>query len=117
MIISASHPLPLDRANYLGCAVCAALISAIQATPLSASEIFLGGCDLFGNIRLDETSLDPYLRSLSGQYRTLYGPIGASGLLYERHQDYHMNIIETPNIAILLELVASRNEGMRGGQF
>lgn len=117
VIISASHPLPLDRANYLGCAVCAALISAIQATPLSASEIFLGGCDLFGNIRLDEISLDPYLRSLSGQYQTLYGPIGISELLYERHQDCHMNIIETPNIAILLELVASRNEGMRGGQF
>lgn len=104
-----TDPIPDSQINYIGAAACAAICSAVKGVPFSSREIFLGGCDFFGNLYLDEKTIDPYIKCLAGRFHTFYGPMGTAQLVYENQQHQRMNIVETPNMSVLFELIGARN--------
>lgn len=111
VILTVLHPLADSDKNYIGCAVCAAVLSALHGTVHSDKELFLGGCDLFGNLYLDEKTLDPFVEQLYGEFTTVYAAIGAAKLVYHPHSLQSMTFVETPNMSILSELNDSREDG------
>ncbi len=102
VVLAATVPLQ-DAApgNYVGCAASVAILSALQGREYTADELFLGGCDLYGSLYLDERTIDPYLEQLSGQFKTIYSAVGAAELIYEPHPQACLSIVETPNISVL----------------
>ena len=81
----------------------------MKGASFSSKEIFLGGCDFFGNLYLDEKTIDPYIKCLDGRFHTFYGPMGTAQLVYENQQHQRMNIVETPNMSVLFELIGAKN--------
>lgn len=110
VILTVLHPLSDSHKNYIGCAACAAILSALHGTIYSDKELFLGGCDLFGNLYLDEKTLDPFVEQLFGEFTTVYGALGAAKLIYNPHSAQSMTFVETPNMSILSELIESREK-------
>lgn len=108
VVLAALCSLSESNTNYIGCAACAAILSAFNGILYSSGELFIGGCDLFGNLYLDEKTIDPYLNQLSSQFKTIYGAIGTSQLVFESHPNRPLNIIETPHMSVLFELTGSR---------
>ena len=111
VVLGAVGILAPGNENYIGNTVCAAIFSAISGTCLSAKELFLGGCDLFGNMYFQDPSIDPYLKGLSGQFHTIYAPIGSAALTYCDHVCPQLHVIETPTMSVLLELLAGNRTG------
>ena len=111
VILTTLHPLPDSKKNYIGCAACAAILSALHGTVYSDKELFLGGCDLFGNLYLDEKTMDPFVEQLYSKFTTVYAAIGAAKLVYNPHSLQSMTFVETPNMSILSELNESRENG------
>lgn len=109
VVLGAIDRLPDTADNFIGCAACAAIFSAIKQAPCSSEELFLGGCDLFGNMYLDETTVDPYVRRLAGRFHTLYGPMGMTKLLYGSPASESMRLVELPNMSVLFELMDSKD--------
>lgn len=95
--------------NYIGMVACVAICSAVKGVAFSSKEVFLGGCDFFGNLYLEEKTIDPYIKCLAGQVHTFYGPVGMSQLVYESHQHQTVNLVETPNMSVLFELMGAKN--------
>lgn len=98
------YDIALD--NYVGCAACASILSALQGKQYSPDDLFLGDYDLYGSLYLDERTIDPYLKQLSGKIETIYSAVGTSGLLYESHPQARVNIVEAPNVPILCQMAA-----------
>lgn len=107
VVLAATLPL-YDAApgNYVGCAACAAILAALQGQTYRANDLFLGGCDLYGGLYLDERTIDPYLKQLLGRVETIYSAVGTSGLIYESHPRARVNIVEAPNVSILYQMAA-----------
>lgn len=72
VILTVLHPLSDSEKNYIGCAACVAILSALHGVVYSDKELFLGGCDLFGNLYLDEKAMDPFVEQLYGKFTTVY---------------------------------------------
>lgn len=107
VVLAATIPLrDVGIGNYVGCAACAAILAALQGRTYTTSDLFLGGCDLYGSLYLDEQTLDPYLKQLSGQIETIYSAVGTSGLIYESHPQACVSIVEAPNVSILYQMAA-----------
>ena len=110
VILTVLHPLSDSEKNYIGCAACVAILSALHGVVYSDKELFLGGCDLFGNLYLDEKAMDPFVEQLYGKFTTVYAAIGAAKLIYNPHSLKSMTFVETPNMSILSELNKSREK-------
>lgn len=107
VVLAATVPIrDVSPGNYVGCAACAAILSALQGKKYQPGDLFLGGCDLYGSLYLDERTIDPYLKQLSGQVRTIYSAVGTSGLIFDSHPQARVNILEAPNISILYQMAA-----------
>lgn len=108
VVLAVDQPLyDIGTRNYAGCLACTAILSALQGVTYSEHELFLGGCDLFGNLYFEEPSIDPYLEQLSGQFKVFYGAVGMADLVFETHPSHPVEIIETPNAALLFEVTGT----------
>lgn len=111
VVLAADQPLyDIGTRNYAGCLACTAILSALQGVTYSEHELFLGGCDLFGNLYFDESAIDPYLEQLPGQFKVFYGAVGMASLVFQAHPAQSVQIIETPNAALLFELTGTRHK-------
>lgn len=104
VVLGVTRDLPDLPENFLGAPGCAAIISALYGTTYAPDVIFLGGCDFFGNLYLDDKTLDPYLKCLPDCYSTLYGPLGIGELVYDARLSRSMNLVEAPNMSVLMAL-------------
>lgn len=109
VVLAATVPIrDVSPGNYVGCAACAAILSALQGQKYQPGDLFLGGCNLYGSLYLDEQTIDPYLKQLSGQVRTIYSAVGTSGLIFDSHPQARVNIVGAPNVSILYQMAAKR---------
>ena len=110
IIIAATEPLPESSKNYIGIAVCAAILSAVKGFAFSRDELFLGGCDLLGNMYLDINTIDPILKHISGEARIIYTALGAAKLCADYTPPESVSIAEFPNMLVLFELAAQKKD-------
>ncbi len=108
VVLSVPQPLADSPVNSIGCAACVAILSALKGILLSPQALFLGGCDLYGNLYLDENTIDPYIKHLSSQFERIYGGLGLSSRVYGQQQAQPVSIIETPHMSVLCELMDIR---------
>lgn len=103
------HRLPDTPKNFIGCAVFAAISSAMTGQCFETSKTaFLGGCDLYGNLYFDSNSLAPTLKILERQpIEVLYAPLGTGGLA--TGEAGSIAVIEAPTAQMLIALAG----GMR----
>ena len=98
--------LPAIMQNYLGCAAFMAIMSAITNRQLPPNAVYLGGCDLSGNLFWDETNLTSVINCAESAGDTvLYGPVGLAELTKEMGS---VIIAESINAAILFEISANQ---------
>lgn len=96
--------LPAITQNYLGCAAFMAIMSAITNRKLPPNAVYLGGCDLSGNLFWDEIKLTSVINCAeSAGDAVLYGPVGLAALTKEMGP---VMIAESFNAAILFEISA-----------
>lgn len=107
VVLAASVPLDeTDARNYMGCAVCAAILSALlKDVKYAEDDLFLGGCDLYGCLYLDEPTLDLYVEQLAGHFKVIYGAVGMAKLIYESHPLASLSIVEAPDIFALFQMM------------
>lgn len=109
VVLASTVPLhDVTPGNYVGCTACAAILSALQGRKYRPSDLFLGGCDLYGGLYLDERAIDSYLKQLLGQIETIYSAVGTSGLIYESHPQSRVSIVEAPSISILYQMTMKK---------
>lgn len=107
------HSLPDTSSNYIGCAVYAAIHSALcDASFDPACTMFLGGVDLFGNIYLDENDIVPLLNTLPyRKVKTLFAPSGTSNLIHGTvDARCSINIVEAPDARLLMTLAGGKTK-------
>lgn len=110
IIVSTTAPLPENEGNYIGVAVCAAILSAVKGFTYSEDELFLGGCDLLGNMYLDTNMIDPVLKHVSGETRVIYTALGAAKLCSDFAALESVSIAEFPNMLVLFGLANQERE-------
>lgn len=95
--------LPVSSRNYLGCAVFMAIMSALTDKIVPETSVFLGGCDLMGNVFFDEPTIDPVIEQLEQMNCDvcLYGPMNLGQLVTGAHD---VRIVGAFDIAVLCEV-------------
>ncbi len=95
--------IPSSTHNYLGCASFMAIMSAVTGRVLPETSVFIGGCDLMGNLFWDESSIIPILEVMEHNRCTcLYGPMKVNCLA--TGHSHKVKVIESFNAAILFEV-------------
>ena len=89
--------------NCLGCAVFMAIMSALTGKVVPETSVFLGGCDLMGNVFFDEPTIDPVIEYLEQMNcdTCLYGPVNLGQLATRAHG---IKIVGAFDIAVLCEV-------------
>lgn len=88
--------------NDLGCGVFVAILSALSGKVVPSTSVFLGGCDLMGNVFFNHTTIDPVLEQLDRIHAThLYGPANLSQLATKKT---NISLMGCYDIAVLSEL-------------
>lgn len=89
--------------NCLGCAVFMAIMSALTGKVVPETSVFLGGCDLMGNVFFDEPTIDPVIEYLEQMNcdTCLYGPMNLGQLVTRAHG---IKIVGAVDIAVLCEV-------------
>ena len=96
--------IPITQQNYIGTAVYAAITSAVGQMQFINKAAFIGGCDLYGNLFLDETSISPILNAFSAiGITTVYAPRGSGQLIYGHCAD-GIEIIESDSMLSLIKM-------------
>ena len=97
--------LPPIAGNFLGSAVCTAILSACNNLCISKDTLFLGGCDLYGNMYYDETTVDQLLvKAQEKGYKTVFAPVGTSARVSHSLENISLQIIEGESITDLYEI-------------
>ena len=95
--------IPSSTHNYLGCASFMAIMSAVTGRVLPETSVFIGGCDLMGNLFWDEPSIIPILEVMEhNRCSCLYGPMKVNCLA--TGHSHKVKVIESFNAAILFEV-------------
>ena len=80
-----------------------AIMSAVTGRVLPETSVFIGGCDLMGNLFWDESSIIPILEVMEHNRCTcLYGPMKVNCLA--TGHSHKVKVIESFNAAILFEV-------------
>ena len=94
--------LPATPKNYLGCAVFVAIMSALSGKVVPGTSVFVGGCDLMGNVFFDDPTIDPVIEQMEQIHGTcLYGPMNLGQLTTKQHK---IKVIGCYDIAVLSEV-------------
>ena len=96
--------------NSLGMAVFAAICSAAMKYVVEPGKVlFVGGCDLYGNLYFEEWDLLPLLQTMKERgFTTLYAPLGTGRLMEQVHDfDGSITVIEAPDAMTLFTLAVA----------
>lgn len=96
--------------NDIGCAAAIAMLASLHNVSFTSKEIFLGGCDLFGTIFLDHSTIDPLVACLPESVTTIYAPTGTNRLIYHTYSDAKVGIVEMPNALSLFQVISGRSK-------
>jgi len=97
-----SEQLPSGSKNNLGCAVFMAIMSALTGKVVPETSVFLGGCDLMGNVFFDETTIDPVLECMDQIHAaSLYG---AANLAQLAERTGHIKVVGAFSASVLWEV-------------
>ena len=112
----ARYPIEESAGNAMGMAVFAAICSLLCGRTMDLGKIlFLGGCDLHGNLYAEQCELLPILKMMKDRdMTTLYAPLG-TGQIIQQLRDYEGGIlvVEALDAKTLFTLASAR--GMRAG--
>jgi hypothetical protein len=107
VVVFTRHPIPTGMDNSLGMAVFAAVCSAAMGYVADPGRVlFVGGCDLYGNLYFEEWDLLPLLRAMEDRgFTTLYAPLG-TGRLMEQVRGFSgsITVIEAPDAMTLFSM-------------
>ena len=104
------HPIVSGMDNSLGMAVFAAICSAAMKFVVDPGKVlFVGGCDLYGNLYFEEWDLLPLLQTMKERgFTTLYAPLGTGRLMEQIHAfDGSITVIEAPDAMTLFSLAVA----------
>lgn len=109
--------IPNGEQNQIGAACAAAIYSVIQNVDIT-DLCFIGGCDIKGNIYMDNNDINIYLKAIDTlKIGKIYAPIGTSGYIDASIVDrMGIKIVETDNmhslfISALLDKSNTREDG------
>lgn len=94
--------LPSTGENYIGCAAFMAIMSAVTGKCIPGSAVFLGGCDLFGNILWSGDDITPIIERMEqGGETCLYGPTSLSDCTFQARD---VRVIQSYSAGFLFEI-------------
>lgn len=106
VVLAINLPICESQHNYVGIAVCAAILSALSGKAYRQGSMFWGGCDLMGTFYLDENDITPLIKQTNKQFEVIYTAYGATKKMFnEPHFDSSTGIIELPNAQMLADLI------------
>ena len=101
--------LPVSVSNDLGCAVFMSIMSAVTSRMLPQDAVYIGGCDLLGNLYWGGDDLTPILNCAeAGEETAIFGPIGLADHTSESSSG-SVRIVESFNAALLFEAFAEQS--------
>lgn len=106
------HPIPTGFDNPLGMAVFAAVCSMCSGRAMDLGNLlFVGGCDLYGNLYFEEWDLMPLLKAMTDRgISTLYAPPGTGRLMEQIHSfEGRITVIEAPDAMTLFSLAMAQS--------
>ena len=98
-----TNPIPATADNYLGMAAYMAILSDLTGKTIPEDALFLGGCDLYGNMFWDGPALGPIVDHIKHSGKTnIYGPLELAEYA-PKHCD--LNLVQSFDAAILFEII------------
>lgn len=94
---------PITNQSIIGCATFIAIMSAAAGKAISSGNVFIGGCDIYGNLSWDSQLIDPVVELAERSGLThMYGPIGLGAHSSGSSQ---VQIIGSYNAGLLFEII------------